>query len=51
MENGHIGDTTIAGNNRSTRRRAYNGRLVAYIQPMGNQKLSIHATSPSLKTD
>jgi hypothetical protein len=51
IENGNIMDTSVAGCQRTNRLRAFNGRLVAFIQPINeNEAVFIRATSPFLKT-
>ena len=50
MENGNIGDTTINGQPNANRRRVHHGRLVAYLQPLPQQPLTIQATAHHLNT-
>ena len=50
MENGNIADTTVNGRQTTRRLRAGGGRLVAYIEPLPGQQLTIRASSPFLQT-
>ncbi len=50
LENGNIMDSTIAGRQQTNRLRAYNGRLVAYIQPLKGEEVSLRVSSPHLET-
>ncbi|MCR5679568.1 MAG: DUF4982 domain-containing protein, partial [Prevotella sp.] len=50
MENGNIADTQVAGRQGKNRLRLHQGRLVAYIQPMAGEPLSLWVSSPLLKT-
>jgi len=50
MENGNIADTTVNGRQTTRRLRVSGGRLVAYIEPLPGQQLTIRATSPFLQT-
>ncbi len=48
MENGNIADTQVAGNRQPHKLRLYQGRLVAYIQPLPGQSVRLQATTPFL---
>ena len=55
MENGNIGDTSVAGRQMPMRLRAFGGRLVAYVcgdraaDAAGTTPLTVEATSPFLQ--
>ena len=49
MENGNISDTSVNGRQMRNRLRVFGGRLVAYIDPLPGQQVSVQATSPFLE--
>ena len=50
MENGNIMDPTAAGRRMPNRLRVLGGRLVGYLQNLRDGEITVHATSPFLKT-
>ncbi len=49
MENGDIMDSSVAGRRFGGRLRLHNGRMVAYIEPLKGEQVSINATAPYLQ--